>query len=171
MKKQIVATLVLVISAIATATAGDKNEMGISTSGSITINPTSFSKLVVEGNVDVVLFEDDATLNIRTFGNNNDMKATSITEKNGVLTIRNSKSSGEKVLIYVPVKNLAVIEASGNAKVSSAVPLQSGEITLVAKGDCKFNILCMGTIAVEQEGEVEMTVEKRTIFPKAVARL
>lgn len=169
MKKQFLATLVLVISAFATATAGDKNEMSLSSSNSITMNPTSFSKLVVEGNVDVVLFEDEAAMNIRTFGNNSDMAATSITEKDGVLTITNNRNSGEKVLIYVPVKNLAVIEASGNAKVSSAVPLQSA-ITLVAKGDCKFNIRSTGTIDVEQEGEVEMTVEKRIVALRAIAR-
>lgn len=169
MKKQILATLVLVISAIATATAGEKNEMGLSSSNTVTMNPAGFSKLVVEGNVDVVLFEDETTLNIRTFGNNSDMAATSITEKDGVLTIKNNKSSGEKVLIYVPVKKLAVIEASGDAKVSSAVPLRSDVITLVAKGDCKFSILSTGTIDVKQEGEVELTVEKRTIVTKATA--
>ena len=96
MKKTIIATLVLVISAFATATAGNIGETASSSSKKITVN-TSFSKLVVEGNVDVVLYEDDASAEIRTFGLNNDMAATTITQENGVLTIRNKKGKGEKV--------------------------------------------------------------------------
>ncbi len=162
MKKTIFATLVLVVSAFATATAGGKGETDLSSSKKITMNP-GFTKLVVDGNVDVVLFEDDATNEIRTFGNVSDMAATSITEKNGVLTIINKKSNGQKVLVYVPVKKLTVIEAGGNSKVSSATHLQSATLLLIAKGDCKFNIRSIGSIEVEKDGEVELSVEQNTI--------
>lgn len=167
MKKTIIATLVLVISAFATATAGNSGETASSSSKKITVQ-TSFSKLVVEGNVDVVLYEDDASADIRTFGQNSDMAATTITQENGVLTIKNKKGRGEKVLVYVPVKDLIVIEASGNSKVSSATPLNSDLITLVAKGECKFNILSTGTVEVVEEGNVEVHVEKRNITAKTI---
>lgn len=167
MKKTIIATLVLVISAFATATAGGKGEADRSSSKNITMS-TGFNKLVVDGNLDVVLFEDDTASEIRTFGNTNDMAAVTITEKNGVLTIKNKKGFGEKVLVYVPVKRIDVIEASGNSKVSSATSLSSS-IVLIVKGDCKFNIVSLGTIEVEQEGEVELLVEKRRISSIAKA--
>ena len=162
MKKTIFATLVLVVSAFATATAGGKGDSDLSSSKLITVNPT-FSKLVVDGNVDVVLFEDNITNEIRTFGNTSDMAATSITEKDGVLTIKNKKNNGQKVLVYVPVKKLSVIEASGDSKVSSATPLQSSTILLIAKGDCKFNIRSVGAIEVEKDGDVELSVEENSI--------
>jgi Putative auto-transporter adhesin, head GIN domain len=169
MKKTIIATLVLVISAFATATAGTIGETASSSSKKITMY-NSFSKLVVEGNVDVVLYEDETSTDIRTFGLNSDMAATTITQENGVLTIKNKKGKGEKVLVYVPVKDLIVIEASGNSKVSSATPLNSELITLVAKGECKFNILSTGVIEVVEEGNVEVHVEKRSISTKTVSR-
>ena len=166
MKKQILATLVLVISVFATATAADKKTADCSTSKMITLN-TGFSKLVVEGNVDVVLFEDGSESEIRTFGNNSDVAATSITQKDGVLTIKNNHTKGEKVLVYVPVSHLAIIEANGNSKVSSASVLQSQQLTLVVKGDCKFSIQAAGNIDVVQDGEVEMLVEKNTTSVRA----
>lgn len=162
MKKTIIATLVLVLSVFATATAGGKGETDCSSSKKITMN-SGFNKLVVEGNVDVVLFEDDTANEIRTFGESKDMSGISISEKNGVLTIRNKRSSGQKVLIYVPVKRIDVIEAGGHSKVSSATALSKG-VTLVAKGDCKFNIVSEGAIEVQHEGEVEVVVEERTIY-------
>lgn len=163
MKKTILATLVLVISAFATVTAGGKSDADRSSSKKITMNTTGFTKLVVDGNVDVVLFEDDSASDIRTFGDAGDMASLTITEKNGVLSIKNKKSFGQKVLVYVPVKSLSVIEASGDSKVSSATALSSN-ITLIAKGDCKFNIVSAGAIEIEQENEVEVNVEKRTIY-------
>lgn len=161
MKKQILATLVLVISAFATATASGKGETDCSSSKKITVNKTTgFSKLVVDGNVDVVLFEDNAESEIRTFGNNADLASTSISQKNGVLTIKNNNANGPKVLVYVPVSHLAIIEANGNSKVSSASPLQSKQLTLVVKGDCKFNIQATGDIDIVQDGAEEVRVEK-----------
>jgi len=162
MKKQILATLVLMVSVFATATAADKKEDVCSTSKIITVKP-SFTKLVVDGNVDVVLYEDNSNSQIRTFGGNCDLSATSISEKNGVLTIRNKNSKGEKVLVYVPVSNLSVIEARGNSKISSASVLKSPQLTLVIKGECKFNIQATGNIDVVDEGETEVTVEKKSI--------
>lgn len=161
MKKQILATLVLVISVFATANAGTKSEADNSSSKKITVN-TGFTRLVVEGNVDVVLFEDGATSEIRTFGNKSDLASTSISQVNGVLTIKNSSKKGEKVLIYVPVSKLSVIEAAGDSKVSSASMLQSQQLTLVVKGACKLNIQSAGNIDIVEGADVEMVVERKT---------
>ncbi len=171
MKKQILATLVLVISAYATAHANSKGETDCSSSKQITVN-TGFSKVIVDGNVDVVLFEGNSESEIRTFGKNSELAATTISQENGVLTIKgSSKSKGEKVLVYVPVTNLSVIEAAGNSKVSSASALQSQQLTLIVKGDCKLAIEATGNIEVVQDGDVEMLVEKNTIkTPKTVSQ-
>ncbi|MBL0356913.1 MAG: DUF2807 domain-containing protein [Chitinophagaceae bacterium] len=169
MKKQILATLVLVISVFATATAGSKGETDCSSSNQITLH-TGFSKIIVDGNVDVVLFEDNSQLEIRTFGNNDAMAATSISQKDGVLTITNNRTKGEKVLVYVPVNQLSIIEAKGNSKVSSAAVLLSQQLTLVVKGDCKFDIRSTGNIDVVQDAEVEMLVEKRLTSSKPAAQ-
>lgn len=165
MKKLILATLVLMISVFATATAADKKDTDCSTSKTISVKH-NFSKLVIDGNVDVVLYEDSKDSEIRTFGDHLSIAATTIEEKNGVLTIHNKHSHGEKILVYVPVSHLEVIEAAGNSKVTSASILASEQLTLVVKGDCKFNIQSAGSIDVV-EGESEVTIEKKTITLKS----
>ncbi len=161
MKKQFLATLVLVISVFATATATDKKrEATSSTSKTITVKQ-GFSKLVADGNVEVVLYEDNNISEIRSFGTNADVAATSITEKNGVVTITNKNKKGQKVLVYVPVNNLEVIEAKGFSKVSSAAPLSSAQLTLVVTGECYFNIQATGNIDVLQEVEGDVMIERK----------
>jgi Putative auto-transporter adhesin, head GIN domain len=167
MKKQILATLVLMISVFATANANSKGETDCSSSKNITLT-TGFSKLIVDGNVDVVVYEDNSTSEVRTFGNTSDIAATSISQKDGVLTIKNSNVKGQKVLVYVPVSHLNVIEATGHSKVSSASALQSAQLTLVVKGDCRFDIQSNGNIDVVQDGEVEMVVEKKVTSRPAI---
>jgi len=162
MKKTLIATLVLIISAVATANAAERKGESLSTSNNISIS-TNFTKLVVDGNVDVVLFEDNSLLEIRTFGKSQDMAATSITEKDGVLHITNKRRTGEKVLIYVPVRLLKSIEADNNAKVSTATPLLSEHITLYANGDCKFNVTSTGTIDVVENNGSEVVMDAKII--------
>ena len=159
MKKQLTAILVLTVTCFASAFATPVSETG-SSSRKIILH-TGFQKIVADGNVDVVLFENSHETQIRTFGNSADLAATSITEEAGVLTIRNSRKKGEKVLVYVPVNQISVIEARGNSKVSSASTLASPQLTLVVKGDCRLNIQSSGNIDVVENGDVEMVVEKK----------
>ena len=158
MKKQLTAILVLTVTCVASAFASPVAETG-SSSRKITLQ-SGFQKIVADGNVDVVLFENSHETQIRTFGNSADLAATSVTEEAGVLTIRNTRNKGEKVLVYVPVSRLTVIEARGNSKISSATTLSSPQLTLVVKGDCRFNIQSSGNIDVVENGDVEMVVEK-----------
>ncbi len=159
MKKQLTAILVLTVTCFASAFAVPVNET-VSSSRKIILQ-TGFQKIVAEGNVDVVLFENSHETQIRTFGNSADLAATSITEEGGVLTIRNKRHKGEKVLVYVPVNQVTVIEARDNSKVSSATTLASPQLTLVVKGDCQFNIQSSGKIDVVDNGEVEVVIEKK----------
>ncbi len=159
MKKQITAILVLTVTCFASAFAGTNSHENGASSRKIILN-TGFSKVIADGNVDVVLFENTGDMEVRTFGNSADLASTRITENGGVLTIRNTRNRGEKVLVYVPVSQLTVIEARGNSKVSSASALHSGHITLVVKGDCRMNIQTLGTVEVVENGEVEVLVKK-----------
>lgn len=159
MKKQFLATLTLLIAVVATAGA-EKTKVLSTASKTFTVKQQA-QKLQVEGNVDVVLYEDNSAT-VSVFGTESNISGTTVTEKNGVLTISN-KNAGEKTLVYVPVKNISAIEASDNAKITSATVLNSKVITLVANGDCNINIVTSGRIEVVSTEGTE-TVVKQTDF-------
>lgn len=155
MKKQILVTLVLMISVFTTAFAEKDSNAFAPVSKKITVKK-EVTKIVAEGNVDVVLFENEGAA-IYMFGNTG---TTSVSEKDGVLTVKNSKTTGEKTLVYVPVKNVQEIEAKGNAKVSSAVPLTTKELTVYVNGDCHIDLKATGKINLVEGELTEMVVEK-----------
>lgn len=167
MKKQILVTLILMISVFTTAFA-EKDSNGFApVSKKILVNE-EVTKIVVEGSVDVVLFENEGAA-IYMFGNTG---TTSVREKDGVLTVKNSKTTGEKTLVYVPVKNIQEIEAKGNAKVSSAVPLTTKELTVYVNGDCHIDLKATGKINLVEGELTEMVVEKfRSLKRKDTAHL
>ena len=162
MKKQFLATLTLLTAVVATASA-EKNKVLSTASRTVTVQQQA-KKLVVEGNVDVVLFENNSST-ISIFGNEKNIQVTVVTEKNGVVTISNKKQ-GEKTLVYVPVKNISSIEADGNAKITSGTVLNSKEIILVANGDCNINIISSGKIEVLNTDGAETVVKKRNFDPR-----
>lgn len=167
MKKQILVTLVLMISVFTTAFAGKNKETLAPSSQKISVND-EIKKIVVEGNVDVVLFEDSKAA-IYLFG---DTKTTSVSQHNGVLTVKNSSLRGEKTLVYVPVNGIKEIEVKDNAKVSSAGPLTTGDLTVYVNGDCNINLKATGKINLVEGEAVEMIVEKnRSVKGRDTAHL
>jgi hypothetical protein len=167
MKKQILVTLVLMISVFTTAFAEKQKESLAPSSQKISVKD-NFQKILVEGNVDVVLFEDNNAA-IYMFG---DTKTTTVSQTNGVLTVKNTNLSGEKTLVYVPVSDIKEIEVRNNAKVSSAGPLISGELTVYVNGDCHIELKATGKINLIEGESVEMIVEKnRSVKGRDTAHL
>jgi hypothetical protein len=155
MKKQILVTLVLMISVFTTAFAEKNTSSFANSSKKISVND-QIKKIVVEGSVDVVLFEDNGSA-IYMFGNTG---TTTVTEKDGILTVRNTQKTGEKTLVYVPVTDIREIEVNDNAKVSSAGPLISGDLTVYLNGNCNVDLKSTGNINLVEGESTEMIVEK-----------
>lgn len=160
MKKQILATLVLITGVLATATAEKtQTQTGESTSKNVVLI-SAFQKLDVEGNVEVVLYEDNSNT-VHIFSSPNNIAGTSVTERNGVLYIKSKRVKGEKTLVYVPVKNIEEIEAAGNAKITSATILSTQDLTLLLNGDCKIDVQVTGNIHVLEGDVSEVIYEKK----------
>ena len=155
MKKQILVTLVLMISVFTTAFA-EKTPGAFSTTSKKVFVNEEIQKIVVEGNVDVVLFEDNKAA-IYLFGNTS---TTTISQTNGVLTVKNSKTTGEKTLVYIPVTDIKTIEVKDYAKVSSAGPLISSELTVFVNGDCNIDLKVTGKVNLVEGDSTEMIVKK-----------
>ena len=166
MKKQILVTLVLMISVFRTAFAEKNNSDFKAASKKISVTG-QVHKIVADGNVDVVLFEDNGAA-IYMFGNT---RTTTVSEQDGVLTVKNSQTTGEKTLVYVPVSEVSEIEAKGHAKVSSAGPLISGELTVYVNGDCNIDLKVTGKINLVEGDSTEMVIETLRSKKASIARL
>jgi Putative auto-transporter adhesin, head GIN domain len=155
MKKQILVALVLMISIFTTAFAENNSNVLAPTSKKVPVKK-EVTKIVVEGNVDVVLFENEGAA-IYMFGNTT---TTTVKEVNGILTVKDSRTTGEKTLVYIHVKNVKEIEATGSAKVSSAAPLNTDELTVYINGDCSVDLTVTGKVNLVEGDSTEMIVEK-----------
>lgn len=153
MKKQFLFTMILLVSVYAVSFAADKKKADGPVTKLVMLT-RSFHKLVVNGNVDVILFEDDAE-SISIVGNAKSSGAVRITQLNGVLTIESNRSVGRRVQVVVPVKHLREIEAGGSSRISAVTTLESPVLTLTINDACKIGVKTTGTINVEQGKDAE----------------
>jgi hypothetical protein len=152
MKKRILPILLLIVTISATAVAATKKDPRQPVTKEIKIKQP-FQKLLVNGNVDVILFEDSSSSITVIGGSDKEIKAVEIKELNGVLTIDCRKSTGKRIQVVVPVHGLSAIEAGGASRVSAVTTLQSPELTLLINNDCEIGVRSTGKINVVEGNE------------------
>jgi len=163
MKKQLATVFALLALVTGSAVAKEKNDGSKMIIKEIMIREP-FHKLVVEGNVDVLLFENSTTIaNVQ--GRQKNVDAVEFTEKNGVLTITASSVNGKKPVVYLPVRHLAAIEAWKDAVVTGTTVLQSPDLTLLLNDDCKISVTATGKIKFQEGAETSLMVLKNIIRP------
>ena len=163
MKKQIVLMLTLLILISGAAVAQKKKAGSKLVTREVTI-AAPFSKLVVEGNVDVLLFEDAATV-ADVQGKQKTVESVKFTQKDGVFTITASPVNGKNPVVYLPVHHLAVIEAWKDATVTGTTVLQSTDLTLSLNDNCKISVTTIGKIKLLEGPETTMVVLKNSSNP------
>ena len=151
MKKQILSILLLLVSVAAIAT--EKKDPVKKAAKQVTLK-MPFQKLVVNGNVEVILFEDtSATISI--LDKEKRSAAVSITEANGVLTINRKRSFGKRIQVIIPVKGLHMIEAGGSSTISGINRIESPELLLLVNESCRIQLRTSGTVSVMEGKDVE----------------
>jgi hypothetical protein len=121
----------------------------------------TFSKIVVEDNIDLVLYEN-ATTNIQFDGSKEDIANIEWKVKKGVLYL--SSKNGHlknKVIVTIDVTALSEIILQGQSSVRSLGNLDSPELNVFMKGGCFAAIRNTGTINVFNTDGTEMNVIKR----------
>ena len=118
----------------------------------------TFSKIVVEDNIDLVLYENSTT-NIQFDGNQEDIANIEWKVKKGVLYL--SSKNGQlknKVIVTIDVAALSEITLQGQSSVRSLGNLNSPELNVFMKGGCFAAIRNTGAINVINTEDTEMNV-------------
>jgi hypothetical protein len=131
---------------------------------------TPFDKIVVEDDIDLVLYEQ-TTPQVMIDGNDNNSSKVKWTIKGSTLHISSSNGSLKgKVLVTVAVNQLTDITVLGNSSVRSLGSLKSPSIQVNMSGDGMVSIQSEGRIYVHNTEGIELDVKKSIGLVKVYAR-
>lgn len=117
---------------------------------------TPFSKVVIEDDIDLVLYENSSR-KIDLDGPVADMNKVEWIIKKGVLYIRSKAGSlNHKVLVTLDVANLKSIEINGSSVVKSLGELHSPSLQVHVNGEC--------FVAIKNSGEIKVTASEFADF-------
>ena len=131
---------------------------------------TPFDKIVVEDDIDLVLYEQ-TTPQVMIDGNDNNSSKVKWAIKGSTLHISSSNGSLKgKVLVTVAVNQLTDITVLGNSSVRSLGSLKSPSIQVNMSGDGMVSIQSEGRIYVHNTEGIELDVKKSIGLVKVYAR-
>jgi Putative auto-transporter adhesin, head GIN domain len=123
-------------------------------------NKVAFNKIVVNGDMDIVLTESDF-VQVEIKGEQKTGKEVNYYLKKGVLYIDGSKGFGKtKPTVYIHVSHLQSIEVNGESIVSSNGRLASKTLKVVVNGEAKFDLKNYGEILFEAGEEIDLHFKK-----------
>ncbi len=131
---------------------------------------TPFDKIVVEDDIDLVLYEQ-TTPQVMIDGSDNNTNKVKWSIKGSTLHISSSTGSLKgKVLVTVAVNQLTDITVLGNSSVRSLGSLKSPSIQVNMSGDGMVSIQSEGRIYVHNTEGTELDVKKSIGLVKVYAR-
>jgi hypothetical protein len=120
----------------------------------------AFQHIVINGDVDVVLVENDyVQVDICSEQNNN----TSVSHyvNKGILYInRVDVSLGRKPIVIVAVNDLQSLEVNGDGDVTSKGSLRSSKLKLMINGESKLNVRNRGELMIESNSNIKLDIQK-----------
>ncbi len=120
----------------------------------------SFTKIVIEDDIDVVLYENGTT-NIQFDGNARNISRIEWVVKKGVLYLRSKNGSlKDKVLVTIDVNALENIVIEGDSKVRSLGILSSEELNVHLSTSSYVAIRSLGKINISNSEGTELVVKK-----------
>ena len=126
------------------------------------IYAVSFTKIVVENNIDLTLVESDER-SIELSGNEEDIAKVDWKIKDGVLYLKARRGLPEhKLLVTLSVKGLKEIEIGGASTVRSLGSIESAALYIYMNGMGDVNITNMGKIFLVGGDGINLDVKKKT---------
>lgn len=112
---------------------------------------TSFNKLVVYGDIEVVLTTEASGV-ITIDGTTADIEGITVQVKNGKLVI-DAVRSIKKAVVRIPVNQLKEIDLHGDAVLSSVGTLNTAALNIFLDGACDIKLTAVGKINITHSGE------------------
>ncbi len=122
----------------------------------------SFTKIVVEDDIDLVIYENAST-NLQFDGKKEDIAKIEWKVKNGTLYLRSKGGSMKnKVIATIDVAALTEIALQGESSVRTLGELSSPKLNVYLKGGCFISIKNYGEVNIINTEDVEMNVTQRS---------
>ena len=121
---------------------------------------TSFQKILVDKNVQLVLIQNLNKSSITIAGDEKDIKDVEANVVNGQLTITSKKKINNRVVVYVPVKDLSLVKLERGASVSGEGALKFDDLMIVINTNSKVNLKAVGNIIIKPADDCELVYEK-----------
>lgn len=155
MKKRQATALAFALMALITTKAQDRPAFNYKVSE---VSLTSFHRLVVNTDADVVLLQNDTLKKAFIEGDEKLVAGIKIFIANDVMTISSTRpsSSRGKVQVTVAVNNLSRLEINAAAGVASINTLQTPELSVIVNGDCHLQLCSTGHISFTGAGTHEV---------------
>jgi hypothetical protein len=125
---------------------------------------SSFSKIDVDAQIDVVLVDDEKPGDIYYVGNENYFDDITLKIEDGELKVsaRRNLNYKSKITVEIHVNGLQKLSVQKEALVFTSNTLRSGPITVILKGGSKASLKAEGNIYVSADDETELVFEKKT---------
>lgn len=132
----------------------------ISYASTINEKNTAFHHIVINGDVDIVLVENDF-VQIDIKNDQSNISSVSHYVKKGTLYInRLDIASAKKPTIIISVNDLKSLEVNGDGDITSKGSLRSNKLKFMINGELKLNVRNYGEIMIESASDIKLNVEK-----------
>ena len=160
MKSNILAATILSAILITSAFCYADNKPSNSSSKQITISGP-FKKILVGEYIKVVLIQDASASSVTIIGDEKKISYIDVSMSNNELSIKSKKNFlNRKITVYVPVKDLSLVELKNGASVSGEGALQFNDLTVTAGNNCHVALKVYGNITLKPNDDCEFVFEK-----------
>lgn len=130
-------------------------------------NPSSFSRLIIKGNVKVVLFQSDSVATPRIEGSEKFLENVFIvqTDDDLIVNTRAFKDMKKEGSVYIPVNALRYIEIYADAKIISYSTIISPELNILIDGNCIISLVLKGKLNIRNTEDYDWSF--RRVFEKS----
>lgn len=158
MKKIIILTSAFFMSVGLSAFAGENKKNAVGTAK--IFYQSSFSKIVVEDDIDIHLLESTDRL-IEFTGDKTDIQQIEWKIKEGVLYVKSKNGSlKNKVQVSINVNQICDLLVRGDSDVRSDGALNSEKLQVVVDGEGYIAIQNTGTITIEKSDDIRLRVKR-----------
>lgn len=161
MKTQLLSAVLVSVAILTGSFAYSSNANPVKTSTKEIAITSSFNKITLGSNLQLVLIQDGSSSSILITGEENLAQSVNASIDKGVLSITSNKNlKNKKVRIYVPVPILTSLELGRGASVATEGIVKLENLKILVHEDCKVNLDILGNFHVETDEDCDFVYEK-----------
>jgi len=120
-----------------------------------------FKKILVGEYIKVVLVQDASASSVTIIGDEKKISYINVSMSNNELSIKSKKNFlNRKITVYVPVKDLSLVELKNGSSIFGEGALQFNDLTVTAGNDCRVALKAHGNITLKTTEDCVFVFEK-----------